>query len=228
MSLATTRPPMRRALPWLVVFVVVDLLVVIGRLEFPFVSTTDLATHNWLVAQRTPAGGQIVTAFTDLGRTLPMLVIGVIATGALYARYRRVQVWPIMVLVPIGSVGLTESLKAVFALTRPDTTGAVAPFEDSYSFPSGHTLNSTAIIGALAYLTCWLVGRLWVRVAAVAAAAIWIVAMGLSRVYLGHHWPSDVLLGWSLGLTWLVLVMWAHQLWLTRRNLPQSAALAPH
>ena len=218
MSPATTRAPMRRAVPWLVVFVVVDLLVVIGRLEVPAVSSADLDLHNWLVAQRTPAGGELVTAFTDLGQTLPMLILGVIATGALYARYRRAQVWPIMVIVPIGSVGLTESLKAIFRLARPDVAGAVAPFEDSYSFPSGHTLNSTAIIGALAYLTCWLARRAWIRVAAVAAATAWIVAMGLSRVYLGHHWPSDVLLGWSLGLTWLVAVVWSHRSWLARRR----------
>lgn len=221
MSPVPTRPLTRRALPWLVVLLALDVLTVIGRLVVPAVSSTDLSIHNWLVAQRTPAGGVLVTAFTNLGQTLPMLVIGVITTAILCARYRRAQVWLVMVIVPIGSVGLTESLKAIFRLARPDVVGAVAPFEDSYSFPSGHTLNSTAIIGALAYLTCWLVRRAWVRVAAVAAVTAWAMAMGLSRVYLGHHWPSDVLLGWTLGLTWLLMVAWSHQSWLSRRALAE-------
>lgn len=195
----------------------IDALIIAGRLWLRWVSSTDLAIHNWFVTVRTPLGGQLITDFTNLGRTLPMFVIGLIATTTLYLVYRRAAVWTVMLIVPVCSVGTTESLKAIFALTRPDVSGAVAPFEDSFSFPSGHTLNSTAIIGALAYLTCWLAQRGWVRVVAVVAASLWIVAMGLSRVYLGHHWPSDVALGWSLGLTWLVITALVHQAWLSRR-----------
>lgn len=195
----------------------IDALIIAGRLWLPWVSSTDLAIHNWFLTIRTPLGGQLVTGFTNLGRTVPMLVIGLVATTTLFLIYRRAVVWTVMLIVPVCSVGTTESLKAIFRLARPDISGAVAPFEDSFSFPSGHTLNSTAIIGALAYLTCWLARRGWVRIVAVVAASVWIVAMGLSRVYLGHHWPSDVALGWSLGLTWLVITVLAHQAWLARR-----------
>lgn len=210
-----TRPRLRAALWGLLV---VDVAIVAARLWLPWVSATDLAIHNWVLTIRTPLGGQLVTDFTNLGRTLPMLVIGLVATTTLFLVYRRAAVWVVMLLVPVCSVGTTESLKAIFRLTRPDVSGAVAPFEDSFSFPSGHTLNSTAIIGALAYLTYWLAHRAWVRMVAVVGASAWIVAMGLSRVYLGHHWPSDVALGWSLGLTWLVALIWAHRAWLKRRG----------
>jgi Membrane-associated phospholipid phosphatase len=206
---------------------VLDLLIVIGRLGLDWVSAADLWIHNWFLAVRTPLGAQLVTDFTNLGRTLPMLVIGVIATSAQFLVYRRAVVWAVMVIVPICSVGTTEGLKAVFRLARPDFAGAVAPFEESFSFPSGHTLNSTAIIGALAYLTCWLSRRLWVRVVAIIVSTAWIVAMGLSRVYLGHHWPSDVALGWSLGLTWLAALIWAHRAWLARRGATRSESPAP-
>jgi len=206
----------------------IDLLIVIGRLSLGWVSQTDLAIHNWFLAVRTPLGGQLVTDFTNLGRTVPMLIIGLVATTTLFLVYRRASVWTVMLIVPVCSVGTTESLKAIFRLARPDIAGAVAPYEDSFSFPSGHTLNSTAIIGALAYLTCWLTRRHWVRVATILAAVLWAVAMGLSRVYLGHHWPSDVALGWSLGATWLVALIWTHQRWLASRPAPpEETAVGP-
>ncbi|PFG16118.1 undecaprenyl-diphosphatase [Propionicimonas paludicola] len=215
------RPRLKVALATLLV---VDLLIVIGRLSLGWVGQTDLAIHNWFLAVRTPLGGQLVTDFTNLGRTVPMLIIGLVATTTLFLVYRRASIWTVMLIVPVCSVGTTESLKAIFRLARPDIAGAVAPYEDSFSFPSGHTLNSTAIIGALAYLTCWLARRAWVRVVAVVVATTWIVAMGLSRVYLGHHWPSDVALGWSLGATWLVALIWTHRSWLARH--PQRSAEA--
>jgi len=213
-EVGTTRPRLQVAL-WSLLSL--DLVLVIGRLALPWVSDTDLRIHNWFVTIRTPLGAQLVTDFTNLGQTVPMLIIGLVATTMLFLVDRRASVWTVMLIVPICSVGTTESLKAIFRLARPDIAGAVAPYEDSFSFPSGHTLNSTAIIGALAYLTCWLAGRAWVRVVAVISASAWIVAMGLSRVYLGHHWPSDVALGWSLGLTWLVATILVHQKWPTRR-----------
>ena len=216
------RPRLKVALATLLV---VDLLIVIGRLSLGWVGQTDLAIHNWFLAVRTPLGGQLVTDFTNLGRTVPMLIIGLVATTTLFLVYRRASIWTVMLIVPVCSVGTTESLKAIFRLARPDIAGAVAPLlrTASASLPAT-PLNSTAIIGALAYLTCWLARRAWVRVAAIVTATTWIVAMGLSRVYLGHHWPSDVALGWSLGATWLVALIWTHRSWLARH--PQRSAEA--
>jgi undecaprenyl-diphosphatase len=57
-------------------------------------------------------------------------------------------------------------------------------------------------------------GRIWTA----ALAAAFAVTMGLSRVYLGHHWLTDVLAAWALGLAWLVLVITAHRLYLTIRK----------
>jgi undecaprenyl-diphosphatase len=95
---------------------------------------------------------------------------------------------------------------------------AIPPFETSPSFPSGHTLNSTVIAGMVAYLLLRRLTSQRARVLTVVLAAGWAVAMGLSRVYLGHHWLTDVMCGWVLGLAWLTVVIVAHRMFLTARR----------
>ena len=96
---------------------------------------------------------------------------------------------------------------------------AVPPYEDSPSFPSGHTLNTTVVISLVIYLICLQFHTMRVRVTAITAGSAFIIAMGLSRVFLGHHWLTDVMAGWILGLAWVAIVILAHRLFhLVRRR----------
>lgn len=164
-----------------------------------------------MIAHRTPELNAIVTAFTNLGRTVPMVVMALLLCGLLYWRHRTVTIWVLMIIAAAGSVTFTLVGKAAAGRARPPFVDAVPPYETSFSFPSGHTLNSTVIAGMLAYLTVWLTRRLWLRVVAVLAAVAWSLCMGLSRIYLGHHWLTDVVFAWLLGLAWLALLITAHQ-----------------
>jgi undecaprenyl-diphosphatase len=111
-----------------------------------------------------------------------------------------------------GSLIFTSVGKAIVGRARPPLSSAVPPYEYAPSFPSGHTLNSTVIALMLAYLAWWLSKSLWVRVLGPAAALAWALAMGLSRVYLGHHWITDVVFGWIFGLAWLALLITVHRI----------------
>jgi undecaprenyl-diphosphatase len=68
------------------------------------------------------------------------------------------------------------------------------------------------VIGVLVYLMCLQFQMLWARITAITAGVIFIIAMGLSRVFLGHHWMTDVMAGWFLGLAWVCMVILAHRL----------------
>jgi undecaprenyl-diphosphatase len=115
-----------------------------------------------------------------------------------------------------GSAGLGEVLKLLFARPRPHLfpwlTGA-----RGWSFPSGHTLTATVLGGLLA----WLMGRRldgWRRVALWVGAGLWVVLVGLSRVYLGVHYPSDVLASLAVGGLCLLVAMYV-----SRVNVSQAA-----
>lgn len=105
--------------------------------------------------------------------------------------------------IGVGAIA-NSSLKLVVARPRPDELVPIV-VEPGYSFPSGHSLSAMVAYGVLAVLvarTSWPNPIRGVVLAALAAVA---VVVGLSRIYLGVHYPSDVLGGWLLGIAWVAL-----------------------
>ena len=96
------------------------------------------------------------------------------------------------------------------------------PLGNAGELSNGHALNAVVLAGIVTYLLVRRQHRRWVRVTTITAASVFSLLMGLSRVYLGHHWLTDVLVSWTLGLAWLTVVVVAHRLFLTvtsgRRN----------
>ncbi|WP_343224569.1 phosphatase PAP2 family protein [Microbacterium aurum] len=88
---------------------------------------------------------------------------------------------------------MTIAGKNLIGRARPDLTDAVPPYEHSPSFPSGHALNAVVIAGIIAYLLILRQQRLTTRIITITIAATFAVAIGATRVYLGHHWFTDVL-----------------------------------
>ncbi len=182
------------------------------------ISGLDKPVLDWAMSVRSPALDLWVTGFTNLGRTLPMVLIAGSLTIALFVRYRRRTAWVLMVVAAAGSISFTLAGKALVGRSRPALEAAVPPFEESFSFPSGHALNSTVVAGMLAYLVCTLSARRCLRVLAVVAASAWVLGIGLSRVYLGHHWLTDVMFAWLFGLGWLALLVTVHRVLLRLRK----------
>jgi membrane-associated phospholipid phosphatase len=139
---------------------------------------------------------------------------GLVAIGFLVRGWRR---GALLVVITMAGAGLWDTLlKLAFGRARPSAFFDY-PLPVSHSFPSGHAFFATSFFGGLAVLVS---GR--VR-SGVLRAAIWIVALGLilliglSRIYLGVHYPSDVIAGYAAGLIWVVGVAFADHLRRHRR-----------
>ncbi|MFC7487873.1 phosphatase PAP2 family protein [Knoellia sp. CPCC 206453] len=190
------------------------------------IAMIDQPVLDAAVRARTPLTAQLATDFTDLGGKVGMPVIAVVVAVAIALAWRR---WTPLILMAIASVGsllITVSGKELTGRARPPQALAVPPYETSASFPSGHTLNATVVLGLTAYLlVVWARRKRW-RVLAVVTLGILIVAMGLSRVFLGHHWLTDVVAGWAIGLGWLASVITGHRVMITldRRRRSRSTA----
>jgi len=171
-----------------------------------------------MMTLRSPGLDVAVTAFTDIAGTIGMPVIAVL--GMLVLGIKRRSWTPVVIIAAAGAGSLLMTIagKELIQRERPPLADAVPPFEYSPSFPSGHTLNAVAVVGAIAYLLVLRRTSRGARVAIIAAAVAFDLLVGMSRVYLGHHWFTDVLVGWILGALWLALVITAHRLYLTIRR----------
>lgn len=189
-------------------------------------TSLDIPALDYSQSLRNPETDAFVTGFTNVGGGVGMPILASLLTAWLTFLSRT---WRPIVLV--GGAALVSTLattlgKRLVGRTRPDHSEAVPPFESSPSFPSGHTLNTTVVIGVLVYIMCLQFEMLWARITAITAGVLFILAMGLSRVFLGHHWMTDVIAGWLLGLAWVGVVILAHRLFhLTRRR--EHAGPAP-
>jgi membrane-associated phospholipid phosphatase len=166
---------------------------------------------------RSPALDATATAYTDVGGTVGMPILALTATIVLALRRRSWTPVILIVIAAAGSLLMTIAGKQLIGRTRPELTDAVPPYEYSASFPSGHSLNSVVIAGLVAYLVILRLKSRRSRLLTAILAAAFAATMGLSRVYLGHHWLTDVLAAWALGAAWLALVITAHRLYLTAR-----------
>ncbi|CAN7373544.1 phosphatase PAP2 family protein [Knoellia sp. LjRoot47] len=179
------------------------------------ISVIDQPVLDAAVQMRTPGWSTFVTGFTDLGGTIGMPVIALLATIGLAIAWRGWTPVVLMGIAAAGSIAITVTGKDLAGRARPPQSLAVPPYETSASFPSGHTLNATVVLGLTAYLlVIWLRKKRW-RTVVVVVLGLLVVAMGLSRVYLGHHWLTDVIAGWAIGLGWLASVITGHRVKLT-------------
>jgi undecaprenyl-diphosphatase len=178
------------------------------------ISGLDRPVLDQVIAWRTPLANRLFTWFTNLGGPLRMTLIAGVVTLLLVWWWRSLTPLILMIIAVAGSLTFTHVGKAIVGRPRPPLSDAVPPYEHAFSFPSGHILNSTVIAGMVAYLVaCRLTSRLGIALCCVLAFA-WAAAMGFSRIFLGHHWLTDVVFAWLLGLAWLALLITAHRIFL--------------
>jgi membrane-associated phospholipid phosphatase len=170
--------------------------------------------------QATPVLDRVMLTASTLGSGEWVGAVDVIACAVLLGRRRWIDAlfWS---LATGGAALLNMLAKHIFARTRPDLWLSLAP-ETSFSFPSGHSMQSMALAAAMIVML-WPTAARW---PALLLGAIFTLLVGLSRIYLGVHYPSDVLAGWSASLAWVVglsFIFYRHAVRHRRRPAEEAA-----
>ncbi|MBD2769493.1 phosphatase PAP2 family protein [Hymenobacter sp. BT664] len=157
----------------------------------------DKTVLAFLRQSATPGQDKLAVALTDLGDSGPMITLGVLVALSLTLRRHRRQAVVFTAAVG-GSMVLTQVLKALFARPRPDLWVSIKPVH-TFSFPSGHAMDTAALATAGIFLL-WQFRARWL---AWPWLPLFALGVGWSRMYLGVHYPSDVLAGWLSATGWV-------------------------
>ncbi|WP_214370015.1 phosphatase PAP2 family protein [Pseudonocardia sp. H11422] len=182
--------------------------------------TADGAVLTEFREVRSVDATMLAVAVTTIGSTAAMALLAVLVGGWLWIRDRR----PDAVFLAVAMAGASvvfRLLKLAFDRPRPPPVDRLVA-ETNESLPSGHATMSIVVIGALVALA-WAGRRLATRIGLVVAAALWVGAVGVTRLYLGVHWFSDVLAGWLVGAAWLVVCVTVWAWWRRRPSTARSA-----
>lgn len=186
---------------WLTVVVLVAAIVVftflvLGHDKLAFL---DLDWRDWVIAHRSGFASDVMVAASWFG-SAPSLAVVIVGTSVWLVRRGRRGDAVFFALAAVGGMLVGPVLKDLFDRARPALAEHVVVVHSS-SYPSGHSLNSMVVLGLLTVLAA----RAGRKALVVAVGAALVGLVGFSRVYLGVHYPSDVLAGWLIGATWITL-----------------------
>lgn len=172
----------------------------------------DMARFDHVVREgvnsfATPVLTQAMIAFSFIGDWPFLTILGLAIFGfLLYIKWKREAL--IFLITNAGELMLNMGLKAVYQRTRPEPLFEYA-LPNSYSFPSGHALGSFCFFSIIAWIVARNLDNSALKWVFCFLAAALIVAIGVSRIYLGVHHPSDVVAGYLVAASWTATVVFA-------------------
>jgi membrane-associated phospholipid phosphatase len=178
-------------------------------------ASLDAAVLDESVESRTGMLTAAAVAVTNLGSTVAMAGLAVVVGGWLWFNGRRSDA-VLVVGAMSGAALVFRGLKELLDRPRPPLDDQLVHATNE-SLPSGHATMAIVVIGTLVVLA-WPERTPAGRTALVATAALWVGAVGLTRIYLGVHWFSDVVAGWLVGGAWLAVCVAAWSWWRARRT----------
>ncbi len=176
----------------------------------------DTAVRNAIHAHATAPLTDAMLAMTQFGSPAALIVFTLGAVWIL-RNHGRPHAAVLLVICLLGGEALDGILKLIFRRPRPEAFfGYGEPA--SYSFPSGHSVAAACFYGVLAAILTARMKSPGRKAAVWAAAAVIVLAIGFSRVYLGVHHPTDVIAGYAAAIVWIGAVRASYALWLRRAS----------
>ncbi|MNH89994.1 putative undecaprenyl-diphosphatase YbjG [compost metagenome] len=177
----------------------------------------DEAVISSVQGLESPGLTVVMKAFTWIGSGIPVAVITLAAIVILYLVLKHRSELVFLAALAITSSLLNSVIKRIFKRDRP-TLHRIAE-ANGFSFPSGHAMATIALYGGLAFLLWKHAPALIGRIIILTVSIVLILMIGVSRIYLGVHYPSDVLAGYLLSGSLLAIFIWYYQRYLERRNM---------
>lgn len=181
--------------------VVADKTIYIDSIVYNYIS------NNIINKNRT----EIVKVITNI--TSPIMVIITLLILVLAIKDKKIKIS--LVINLLGITIINNLIKVIIARPRPEINKLVT--ETGYSFPSGHSITSMVFYGYLVYLTYKYINNKRIKIPLIIFLILLIPTIGLSRIYLGVHYTSDVLCGFLLGIIYLILFISISKKYLERK-----------
>lgn len=169
------------------------------------VTETDVRILNFVQIFRTPSFTTVMLFFTTLGKWQVIFLGTIAASAVLVMRRRWYDLTTLLISVIVGEL-FVWVIKNSIEQPRPALINALTP-ETGFSFPSGHAFVAFSFYGLVAYFFFHAVKKITLRIVIFSSACILVSLIGFSRVYLGAHWPSDVVAGMLSGCAWLTILI---------------------
>lgn len=176
----------------------------------------DERVIDYVQAFISPRLTEFMQVITFLG-SVKWLAFAVIIAAVLLFIFKKCSLALFMVISSGVGALFNILLKWIFKRERPDIRPLIE--EQGFSFPSGHSMGSFIFYGSLAYMIVHLAKKRRWKTAWVLMLGFFIVSIGLSRIYLGVHFPSDVIAGFAAGGVWLTIMILGFRYYEFRKNL---------
>jgi undecaprenyl-diphosphatase len=212
--------------PFAVLALIAAMLAAFGKIaDEVFDGQTRALDETVLRALRNPADladpvgpawlEHVMRDITSLGSFTVVAFVALVAIGYLLIDGKRAAAAFVLVAIT-GGVALSEGLKHLFARPRPELVAHLVEVQTA-SFPSGHAMLSAVTFLTLGALLARIQTRKRLKAYVISVAILLTLLIGASRVYLGVHWPTDVLAGWCAGAAW-AMGCWLLAIWLQSRG----------
>lgn len=217
-------------LPFIITIIIALIIVVAGINLFIDLTNTihsdalaeyDSRISEFIISYRSPPLTKFMQFITDIGDFYGYLIMATLSTVLFYFLFKNWR-YVFEILFVIIVAGLSNvALKQVINRARPDAEHLVSVA--SLSYPSGHAMSAISFYGFLIYIIYNLKLNRWFKTGLIAIFSLLILAIGISRIYLGVHYPSDVAGGFIAGFIWVVFcVILFHIIDLLRKRMQKK------
>lgn len=203
-------------------FLIFSLLTFIGfmlvayMLKGPWIADFDSIIISWIQGLEAPWLTSVMHVFTFIGSTPTVIVIFLISLFIQFKFLHHRKEIVVFLILLLGTVGWNQLLKIIYQRERPTLHRLIE--ETGYSFPSGHSMAAFALYASLAFLLWRHLSTKTSRTMVILISICMILLIGISRIYLGVHYPSDVIGAYFASGCWFTFIVWIFQWYMENRS----------